>query len=250
MNQRQQRILDRLFKGRAGLSALASEFGVSEMTVRRDIQYLESRQLALAVKGGAVVHPSCYEPKSTEVNLTPLKFALAEALYAEVMPCERMFIGTGFTVLAFARVLARRNRKSMTVVTHSLSAAASLFRSNARVMLPGGELRSSSLDLVGPIAEREVAQFRVDWLVSGCDSADATGFYTSDANLSRLEQATISLAKKTAVVTESRKFRLTALTRFATAAQVNLLVTDDGLPTRVREALENAGVRVVLVPQE
>ena len=110
--------------------------------------------------------------------------------------------------------------------------------------------RSSSLDLVGPIAEREVAQFRVDWLVSGCDSADATGFYTSDANLSRLEQATISLAKRTAVVTESRKFRLPTLTRFATVAQVNLLVTDDGLPAKTRAALESAGVRVVLVPHE
>ena len=250
MNQRHQQILDRLFKGRAELSSLASEFGVSEMTIRRDIRYLESRHLALAVKGGAVVHPSCYEPKSTEVNLTPLKFALAEALYAEVMPCESMFIGTGFTVLAFARVLARRNKKSMTVVTHSLSAAASLFRSSARVILPGGELRSSSLDLVGPIAEREVAQFRVDWLVSGCDAADSTGFYTSDINLSRLEQESISLAKKTAVVTESRKFRLKTLTRFASAPQVNLLVTDDGLPMKVHNALEATGVRVILVPQE
>lgn len=248
MNHRQQQILERLYKGRAEISALAVEFGVCEMTIRRDLRELESRRLALVVKNGAVVHPACYEPMQADANLTPLKFALAEALYQEVMPCQRMFIGTGFTALAFARVVARLNQRYMKVVTHSLSAAASLFRSSAKVILPGGELRSSSLDLVGDIAEREVMAFHVNWLVSGCDAADArAGFYTSDRKLSRLEQKTISLAERVAIVTESHKFRLPALTRFATPRQVQLLVTDDGLPDESREFLEKEGVKVVLV---
>ena len=247
MNDRQQQILERLYKGRAEITALAAEFGVCEMTIRRDLRALEARRLALIVKNGAVVHPACYEPKQADANLTPPKFALAEALYQEIMPCQSMFIGTGFTVLAFARVLARRNQRYMTVVTHSLSAAASLFRTSAKVVLPGGELRSNSLDLVGPIAEREVMAFHVNWLVSGCDAADAkAGFYTSDRNLSRLEQKTIYLAEHVAIVTESHKFRLPALIQFATPRQVDLLVTDEGLPEESRKILEQEGIRVVI----
>ncbi len=246
MNQRQQQILEQLYRGKREFAALAAEFGVSEMTIRRDLRALEARKLALAVKGGAVVHPSCYEPMQADANLTPLKFALAERLYDEIMPSESLFLGTGFTVLAFARVLARRNRRYMTVVTHSLSAAASLFRTPARVVLPGGELRSSSLDLVGPIAEREVAEFHVNWLVSGCDAAHGIGgFYTSDMKLSQLEQKTISLAANVAIITESHKFRMHALTRFASPRQIHLLVTDNGLPAETRRQLEKAGVRVV-----
>ena len=248
MNQRQQTILEKLYRGKCEISALANEFGVSHMTIRRDIAFLESRQLALAVKGGALVHPSCYEPKQADAHLTPLKFALAEALYDAIMPCGSLFIGTGFTTLAFARVLAHRNRRAMTVVTHSLSAAASLFRTRARVFLPGGELRSSSLDLVGPIAERELAGFQVEWLISGCDAASSEeGFYTSDIKLSRLERKSISLANHVAIVTESRKFGIEALTRFATPRQVSLLVTDSGLSEKHRKALEDEGIKVLIV---
>ena len=251
MNERQQQILERLHHGRTELSTLAEEFGVSEMTIRRDVHLLEARQLALAVKGGAVLHPSNYEPKSTDVSLTSQKFALAEALYREIMPTESLFIGTGFTVLAFARVLAQRNHRYMTVVTHALSVAASLFRSKARVFLPGGELRSNSLDLVGAIAEREVGEFHVDWLVSGCDGADAKGgFYTSDMNLSRLEQKSISLAEHVAIITESSKFRRRALTCFAVPERIDLLVTDSRLPKHDCELLREKGVRVVQVPCE
>ena len=248
MNQRQQQILEKLYRGKCEIPSLAAEFSVSEMTIRRDIAFLESRQLALAVKGGAVVHPSCYEPKQADAHLTPVKFALADALYQEIMPCGSIFIGTGFTTLAFARVLAQRNTRYMTVVTHSLSAAASLFRTRARVFLPGGELRSNSLDLVGPIAEREVAEFHVEWLVSGCDAASPEeGFYTSDMNLSRLEKKSISLAQKVAIITDSHKFQMEALTRFATPKQVSLLVTDSGLSQTARDTLTAQGVRVLTV---
>ena len=117
------------------------------------------------------------------------------------------------------------------------------------MILLGGELRSSSMDLVGPAAEKSLQEYHVEWLVSGCDGAFADyGFYTSDERLSNLEQRTISVADRTAIITESAKFGRRALTRFASLDEVDLLVTDDGLDAADEAKLRSSGIEIIEVP--
>ena len=160
-----------------------------------------------------------------------------------------MFIGTGSTCLSFAKVVARLNLLPLTVVTHSLPVAAALFQSRCRVILLGGELRSSSMDLIGPAAEKSLEEYHVEWLVSGCDGAFADyGFYTSDERLSNLEKRTISIADRTAIITESAKFGRRALTRFASLDDIDLLVTDDALAPADEAKLAARDIEIVKVP--
>ncbi len=247
MHARHRKILEMLQTDRLCIRSAAMELGVTEMTLRRDLRELESQKLVMMVKGGAILHPARYEPEKSPLMLTPEKFALAEALYDEIMPTERLFIGSGFTVLAFAKLLSRRRSGKITVITNSLSAAAALFQTRHSVILLGGELRNNSLDLIGPLAEKNLSDFHVDWLISGCDGASAeSGFYTSDMNLSRLEQHSIGISSHVAIITESVKFSRESLTCFAAPYQVDLLVTDTGLSTATAAALRSAGMRVVM----
>lgn len=245
MHTRHRKILNILQTGKLEIAKAADALGVTEMTIRRDLKFLEERKLILPVKGGAVLHPARYEPEKSPMMLTPEKFALAEALYNEVMPAERIFLGAGFTVLAFAKVLARRRRVPVTVITNSLSAASALFQTRHKVILTGGELRQTSLDLTGPLTERVIAEYHVEWLISGCDRASALwGFFTVDEVLQQLEKQEMALADKVAIVTESSKFNRTGGVCFAAPEAVSLLVTDNGIAPESATILREKGVKI------
>ena len=144
MHMRHKKILDMLQNGRLAIKDTAPLLGVTEMTLRRDLRELESKKLVLMVKGGAVLHPARYEPEQKDTLLTDRKFAIAKALFLRILPTDTIFIGSGSTTLAFAKVIARQNVLPMTVITNSLSVASVLFRSCCKVILLGGELRTTS----------------------------------------------------------------------------------------------------------
>ncbi len=248
MHQRQKRILDMLQRGPLAIKAAAAELQVSEMTVRRDLRDLAEQKLIMPVKGGAVLNPARYEPDTPEPEFLDRKIAIADELFWRVSAAETIFIGTGTTTLVFARLLARRRTSPLTVITNSLPVASTLFSSHCKVILLGGELRLNTLTLVGPIAEKNLEEYRVNWLISGCDSASADyGFYTSDVSLSNLEKKSIRIAEYTAIITDSTKFDRRALTRFAAPEEVDLLITDDALKSEDAAKLTRAGVEVALV---
>ena len=107
-------------------------------------------------------------------------------------------------------------------------------------------MRTNSLDLIGPAAERNLLDYRVDYLVSGCDAAlSEYGFYTSDVSLAQLERKSIQIAEKSAVITDSSKFSRGALTRFAALSDINLLVTDNKLAANDLKNLQTANIEVL-----
>ena len=249
MHTRQKKLLEQLRRsGFISFSDAAKSANVTEMTIRRDVRLLAERHLVMAVKNGMIPHPAGYEPENSALLLNPEKFALAEALYNEIMPAETLFLGSGFTVLAFAKILSTRTVPRLTVITNSLAAAAALFRTRHRVLLLGGELRQESMDLKGDMANSNIQSCRVDYLISGCDAASADfGFYTSDPELSRLERSSIAIADKVATITESGKFKLRGKVCFATPDEADLLVTDKKIDSGAVATLEGSGVRVVTV---
>lgn len=249
MHQRQKKILDMLQSGRVEIRSAALELGVTEMTLRRDLKELENQKLVLRVKGGAIPHPARYEPETVVPGHLDRKFAIANALFLRILPADSIFLSTGSTSLAFAKVIARRNVLPMTVITNSLPVASALFRSCCKVILLGGELRTNSLDLVGPIAERNLEEYHVNWLISGCDGAFSDyGFYTSDVSLSNLEKKSLRIAEHAAIIADSTKFGRRALTRFASLKDIDLLITDDDFSPADETKLKKAGIEIIKVP--
>ena len=249
MHTRHKKILEQLQRtGFVSFSEAAKYAGVTEMTIRRDVRLLAERHLVMAVKNGMIPHPAGYEPENSALLLNPEKFALAEALYNEIMPAKTLFLSSGFTVLAFAKILATRSSPKVTVITNSLAAAAALFRTRHKVLLLGGELRQESMDLKGDMANSNIQSCRVDCLISGCDAASPDfGFYTTDPELSRLERSSIAIADKVAIITESDKFQRKGKVCFAVPGEVDLLVTDKKIDPGALSILSSAGVKVATV---
>ena len=249
MHTRHKKLLEELQRtGYLSFKEASLLAGVTEMTIRRDVRLLSERHLVLAVKNGMISHPAGYEPENSSLLLTPEKFALAEALYNAVMPVRTLFLGSGFTVLAFAKILARRTSPQVRVITNSLAAAAALFRTRHKVLLLGGELRQESMDLKGDMANSNIRSCRVDFLISGCDGCSAEfGFYTSDPELSRLERSSIAIADKVAIIAESSKFSRQGKVCFAAPNEVDLLVTDKKADPAAVDSLTRAGVRVLII---
>ena len=220
-----------LQSGKIELAGTARKLGVSEMTIRRDLRILEKQNCLIQIKGGALPIQAIGGTAPVPDPLLPVKNQLAEQLYERIFPCETLFLSTGSTVLRLATLIARRHTRPLTILTNSLSVASTLFRSKCRVILLGGEMRTSQMDLVGEAAERSLDSYHVQWLVTGCDGALAKwGFYTSDIRLAAFEKKSISIAERTAVITDSSKFSKKSFTRFATPKEIDLLITDTNIP--------------------
>lgn len=248
MHTRHRKILDMLQRGKVDIKNTAKFFNVTEMTIRRDLRMLEEQKLLVQIRGGAILPPARYEPENNNDTAMEIKFAIAEALYMEIMPCNAIFLSTGTTSLAFAKTLVKKNTSALTVITNSLPIASALFRSRCKVILLGGELRSTSLDLVGHIGEKNIEEFHVDWLISGCDGAFSDlGFYTSDSSLASLEKMSMKIADRVAIITRSSKFGKRALSRFASLEDVDLLISDSNLKNDDLQRLKSADINVVTV---
>ena len=119
------------------------------------------------------------------------------------------------------------------------------------MILLGGELRTASLDLMGPVAEKNLEEYHVDYLISGCDAAIADqGFYTSDMSLANLEQKSLRIADHTVIICDSSKFGKRALTCFAMTKEIDLLVTDAGIRSEDVASLRRSEVEILKAPPE
>lgn len=248
MDKRKAEIINMLrITAQVNTRDLASRFGVSGMTIRRDLEELEKQGLIIRTHGGAIssgklrfIHGAL-----PDVEVSETKAGIGKQAAALVKPGEMVMIDTGTTALEVARHLPRD--PSITVVTTSLGAAQELYRSGLTLFLLGGLLRDEFPGVYGPTTEKMLAEIRVDTLFIGCDGAFSDdGFYSNDLHISSLEQAMTRIASQVVVVTESAKFGRRAFSRYAKIQEVSTVVTDVGISPRDRLNLEERGVQVIL----
>jgi DeoR/GlpR family transcriptional regulator of sugar metabolism len=248
MNQRQQELLDRLNRnGKILIASEAESLGVAAMTIRRDLRFLEENGLAVQTKKGAIPKPKIHIAPFNMAEDSEIKREIAATLLKMIEPSSTVMLSTGTTTLTFARLLAQQNFP-LTIITNSIPIASALFQTRIKVILTGGELRTTSLDLVGPAAEKYLSEYHIDMLITGCDGADAEqGFYTSDLNLANLEKLSAKASDKVIVITESCKFGKKALVKFAEISDINAIITDNCLKAIDRELIARKKVDVITV---
>ena len=250
--QRQELILEQVrTSGGARVSDLVESLGVSDMTVRRDIEALARRGLVARVHGGAtsVAVLSTQEPSfglKSSFRMAQ-KEGIARAAAALVEPGASVAVSGGTTTYAVARELSREN---LTVVTNSLPVAELMHRERPGlpVVLTGGE-RSPSEALVGPVAVAALRTLHVDWLFLGVHGMDArAGFTTPDLMEAETDRALIASARRVVVTADSSKWGLVGLSSIARLDEVDVLVTDDGLDAEATRTARSRLGRLVLAP--
>jgi DeoR/GlpR family transcriptional regulator of sugar metabolism len=253
---RRAQILDQLHtKGGARLAELSEALLVSEMTVRRDLDALERDGLIERVHGGAVLaQRGTDEPGFEKKSLLEQreKAAIAERAAQLVKPGSAVALSAGTTTWALARHLARLDH--ITVVTNSMNAwheLAESGRSTNTVILTGGESRTPSDALVGPTADAAIRSLYFDLLFLGVHGIDAiAGLTTPNISEAETNRTFISRCRKLVVVADHTKWGTTGLCSMAMLSEVDILVSDDGLPADAHRAIESNVRELVIAETE
>ncbi len=249
--ERRQRILLAIEEaGIASIRDLAARFGVTPITITRDLQGLEQQGLVRRVHGGAIgVRASSYEPPfvARETHLSGEKRRIAQRAVDLVRDGESLILDVGTTTLEVARAL--KGKRNLTVLVSNLRAALELATQPAiQVIVVGGKLRPSELSMVGHVAESTLRDFRVDTAfigVGGITLADGlTEFNVDEAGTKRVM---LQRARRRIVVADHTKFGKVMLAAVAPITAADAIVTGAGLDTETVGRLREAGIEVILV---
>jgi DeoR/GlpR family transcriptional regulator of sugar metabolism len=249
--QRQEVILDEVrTRGGVRVSELVERLGVSDMTVRRDIEVLAGRGLVTRVHGGATAARSSVEEPGFAAKSalhTDAKQAIAAAAAALVEPGASVALSAGTTTHAVASELL--DVPGLTVVTNSLRVAEVLHasgRDDMTVVLTGG-VRTPSDALVGPVAVEALRGLHVDWLLMGVHGMEhVAGFTTPNLVEAETNRALVASARRTAVVADSSKWGVVGLSTIIGLDEADVVVTDDALEPGARRVIEDSCGRLVL----
>jgi DeoR/GlpR family transcriptional regulator of sugar metabolism len=244
--QRRALILDEVRRrGGVRVNELTRKLGVSDMTVRRDLDALARQGVVEKVHGGAVplVEASTHEPgfeAKSGLELTA-KEDIARVAAELVAPGTAIALSGGTTTYALAHQLL--DVPDLTVVTNSVRVA-DVFHSAQRlsgqrqgaatVVLTGG-VRTPSDSLVGPVADQAIAALHFDVLFLGVHGISVeAGLSTPNLAEAETNRRLVQSARRVVVVADHTKWGTVGLSSFAALDQVDTLVTDAGLPADAR----------------
>ncbi|MBA2945949.1 DeoR/GlpR family DNA-binding transcription regulator [Streptomyces himalayensis] len=256
--QRRALILDEVRRrGGVRVNELTRKLGVSDMTVRRDLDTLARQGVIEKVHGGAVpvVEASTHEPgfeAKSGLELTA-KEDIARTAAALVTPGSAIALSGGTTTYALAQHLL--DVPDLTVVTNSVRVA-DVFHSAQRssgqsqgaatVVLTGG-VRTPSDSLVGPVADQAIAALHFDLLFLGVHGISVeAGLSTPNLAEAETNRRLVHSARRVIVVADHTKWGTVGLSSFAALEQVDTLVTDAGLPTEARAEISEHLHRLVV----
>lgn len=242
--------------GQVTLAELAGRLGVSEMTVRRDLDQLQDQGLVKRVRGGAVAlrpPPEAAGFAAREGWQIAAKNRLGATAAELVQPGQTVLLDAGTTTAQLAGHLVAR--APLTVAVLSLQAAVRLAdQPGIRLLVLGGESRPGERSLVGYLALRALEALSFDCFLMSIGAVHhATGWSEFDLGDATVKQAALGRAGRTVVVADSTKLGVRAFAHVAGLAAVDAFVTDaagldpdaDQAAAETLTAITDAGVEIV-----
>ena len=253
VNERRTLIEERVIKtGEVSFGELADDFGVSEMTIRRDIEALQANGVLRRVSGGAIsLSGTAFEPSYDlrAGQAVDSKAHIAEEIVSLLRAGETVVLDSGSTVASVARAICGRGL-GLTVITPSITVATTLAdEPDTRVILTGGTVRPGELSLIGAETEQAFARYNCDTFVIGVAGVDAerglTEYHPQEASV---KQAALAASARVIVGADAAKLGRVHLVNIAQLSAVTALVTDGAPDHPTIVAARAAGVSVVVVP--
>jgi DeoR family transcriptional regulator, aga operon transcriptional repressor len=243
--------------GHLNVAGAAQALGVSEATIRRDLDQLAEQRMLTRTRGGAITSsqlaydlPLLYK---TARN-APEKQLIGRAAADLITPGATVALNGGTTTVEVARALVSRGESrdgqagnGVTVVTNALSIAGELAaRPQIKLVVTGGVARPESHELIGPLATYVLEDLTFDWVILGVDGLDtvagATAHHEGEASINRLMT---ERAQRVAIVADSSKLGKRAFARVCGIDKIDVVVTDVTLESPAVAAFAEKGVRVI-----
>ncbi len=246
MNERQKNIIKILAdEANASVNMLAQKFKVSGVTIRQDLNLLESEGLLKRVHGGAVLR----DADDLEIRLGlnfDIKQKIAGKAAGLVSPGETVLVESGSINALLARELAQK--EDITLITSNVYIARQ-FRNNKNfnILLLGGIYQPVSESMVGKLAKTGIDQLHFSKAFIGIDGfTPETGFTSRDILRSEISGHIINKCRDNYVVTDSSKFGKLELTTICHTDQVQHVITDASLPDFYHDFLQDHQVEVMI----
>ena len=248
---RREQILKQLAEnGKVYVYELSQIFKVSEVTIRNDLEQLEKKNRLIRARGGAI---NLEGQVSLDFNLSDKhklnleqKAKIGKRAASLIRDSETIILDSGTTTAEIAKNLG--GFKNVTVVTNAINVVNILIQYPAKnIIIPGGYLRQNSLSLVGPLAAKNLRSLSVDKVFIGVDGFDPkVGAFTPNLEEAHLNEIMISIAREVILVADSSKVNRKSLSLICPVSEIDIFITDDGLPEEIKRSLEDSGVKVII----
>lgn len=250
---RRQAMLDYIIQaGSAQVDELAERFGVSRMTVHRDLDALAERGMVNKQHGGVTTRSSSVFESNFALRshiAAREKQALARAALEEIAPGEAVMLDDSTTASELASLLP--TREPLTVVTNGLESIDRLkAASGIRLITLGGDYQPRFNATFGLLCEQTLASLRANVAILSASAILGTTAYVQDPAVTQIKRAQMMAAERRILLVHSAKFGSSALHRLADLREFDLVLIDDGLATAHRRELDDAGIRyrVIEIP--
>jgi DeoR family fructose operon transcriptional repressor len=241
LEERRRLLRDKVMQdGRIEVAAVAAEFKVTAETVRKDLLHLERQGYVTRTHGGAIsVQRLGFEPENAirESVMVDEKLRIARAA-VDFLPSEgAILIDAGTTTALMPRFFP--TELELRVVTNSLDIANALssFR-KVTLMVLGGIFRPVSQSTVGPWAVSALGGLRIDVAFIGANGFTVDyGLTTSDQSEAEVKHAMVASSRRSVALLDHSKIGAEYFHRFATATDIDVIVTDSGIDAELLEDL-------------
>ncbi len=252
-------ILERLTSaGSVTVAEIVREFGISDMTVRRDLAELERGGLLERVHGGAVritapTAGSVVEAEEPAYGTRASKNASGKERIAReaariIMRHRTIAMDVGTTTYLVAQYLESLVRAR--IFTNSLRIAEALSQSPNEVYMPGGRVRPDEMSIMGPIAVEQFSKLFFDISVIGISGITPDGLFDFSIEDVELKRVYIERSALSVVLCDSSKFHRMSLVKVCDLSDIKLFLTDAAPPPDLAAALDRSGVEVRVLDGE
>ncbi len=247
--QRREEIVEAIRdEGKVRVAALSRKYSVSEVSIRKDLEILESQGHLARIHGGAVAFEKMYVTMDLGERFktnAAAKRALAERVAALIDDNDTIMMNAGTTLAYVLRAL--RGKKNISIVTNSIpNANEAAFTSSFHVILLGGELDSKYQFTYGQDAEHQIGNYHATKCILSVDGinteAGLTLYYANEATLAR---RMIESSDTVIVAADGSKLGRSAFARITDAAKTDILVTAGADGNAETAALSEMGIRIL-----
>lgn len=237
-------------EGSVRVTDLAQRFGVSEVTIRTDLDHLEREGKLVRDRGGALPVvmtrtvtslPDLDQRMSLHMEM---KRRIAAAAARKVHAGQSLILDAGTTAIEMIPHLAAL--EGLTIVTNALNVAlAATAHTSATVILLGGVVGRDSGSTLGSRTEEMLKELLVDHLFLGVQAMDLKhGITDTNLDIAQIKKAMIRSARHVTLLADASKWSTSGMVRVAPLTVAQRLITDHGLPGAARRDLESLGLEV------
>ena len=245
MTERQNKILEMIYdEKQVEVPRLAECLGVTQVTIRKDLDYLEHKQLIRRQHGIAEL-ASKDDMSNRLAYHYQQKYKIASAIPETIRNGETLMIESGSCCALLAELLIK-TKQNLTIITNSVYIANYIRPAKGhKIILLGGELLMEPQVTVGPVMTQSAQLFYVDKLFIGTDGFESSGYFTGgDIMRAETVKAMSRQAKKTIILTESAKFTQHGVVINFHADDIYAVYTDTKIPREAEDCLKQHNVIV------